>query len=350
MRRLLARLAEEERLPRRLNDALIRAFIRRFDSGRLAHAQQLTPSQRLNELKEHMAAMDAGPIAPAPHTSNRQHYALPPEFFELILGPWRKYSCCWWERGFTLAQAEETMLELTCRRAGVADGMRVLDLGCGWGSFTLYAATRFPEARLTAVSNSRPQGDFIRAQAQSRGLTNVTVLTRDMNDFTPEPHAYDRIVSVEMFEHMRNWRALLSRLATALTPEGALFVHVFSHRELAYFFEPSPEDWMAELFFSQGMMPSDALMLYCQEALVVGGHWRVDGGHYQTTCNAWLLQLDEKRDAALEVLERVHGEDADRWLQRWRMFFMACAELFGMHGGREWMVSHYLLKRREETA
>jgi cyclopropane-fatty-acyl-phospholipid synthase len=208
-------------------------------------------------------------------------------------------------------------------------------------------AARFPRSRITAVSNSAPQGRFIREQAAARGLANIEVVTADMNDFATG-RRFDRVVSVEMFEHMRNWPLLLERIHGWLTPGGRLFIHIFTHRRCAYAFEADGADnWMGRHFFSGGMMPSDDLLLYCQEHLVVEGHWRVDGRHYRKTADAWLANMDRRREEILPVLARVYGSrEAARWFQRWRIFFMACAELWGFRKGQEWLVSHYRMRRR----
>lgn len=270
-------------------------------------------------------------IALATAEANVQHYEVPPEFFELVLGPRLKYSSCLWEGGVeTLAQAEEAMLALTAERAGLADGQRILDLGCGWGSLTLYAAERFPNARITAVSNSRTQRAWIEARAPG----NVTVVTGDVNQLELGG-PYDRIVSVEMFEHVRNYDRLLARIERALAPDGLLFVHIFCHRELAYAYE---EGWMARKFFTGGTMPSADLLRRFDRDLRVREQWLVDGTHYAKTAEAWLERLRAHED-----------EIAARWgrafLADWRVFFLACAELWGYRGGREWMVAHLLLGR-----
>jgi cyclopropane-fatty-acyl-phospholipid synthase len=291
-------------------------------------------------------AMSAHPIAAHADAANKQHYELPPEFFALTLGPRRKYSCCLYPTGEeTLADAERLSLEETVRHADLADGQSILELGCGWGSLTLFMAERFPRSTITAVSNSRPQRLHIEAQAAERGLANVHILTADMNEFTAG-RLYDRIVSVEMFEHMSNWRGLLKRIRTWLAPEtGRLFVHVFSHRNSPYRFDHRNEaDWIAQHFFTGGIMPSHGLIGHFPDCFVVEQDWRCCGIHYQKTAVDWLARFDENRREIDRILGDVYGADAVLWRQRWRLFYLATAGLFGHAGGEEWGVSHYLLR------
>ncbi len=291
--------------------------------------------------------LSAGPIAIATSSANAQHYEVSAPFFELVLGPWLKYSCCYWESGAVdLASAEEAMLELTATRAKVVDGMRILDLGCGWGSFSLWAAQRFPNARILAVSNSGPQRAFIERRASERGLGNLRVETCDINDFNPQER-FDRVVSIEMMEHVRNHRALFERVASWLAPGGSAFAHIFCHRSHAYTYETEDaSDWMAKNFFTGGMMPSESLFQQYQDDLALREQWRVDGLHYHKTCDAWLANLDRHRDSAMRILHDSYGEDGGRWLRRWRLFFIACSELFAYRAGTEWFVSHYRWERR----
>jgi cyclopropane-fatty-acyl-phospholipid synthase len=328
-------------------DPVVRAGIRRLCGQRLVEIAAGDCETAAVATEKFVNAMDAAEIAPLPHLANEQHYEVPADFFALALGLCHKYSSAWWPEGTeTLAQAEVAALSATCDHADLEDGQSILELGCGWGSLTLWMAEHYPNSCIDAVSNSRSQRAWILGEAERRGLRNVDVMTADMNRFTVEKR-FDRVVSVEMFEHMRNWRSLFARVHDWLNPGGRFFMHVFCHRSTPYaFVDTGPSDWMSRHFFSGGMMPSDELALRFQERLHLLKRWRWDGRHYEKTANAWLANLDARRAEALPVLAATYGEaNAAQWLQRWRIFFMACAELFGYRGGQEWWVSHYLLER-----
>jgi cyclopropane-fatty-acyl-phospholipid synthase len=296
------------------------------------------------------AAMAARPIAENTAEANAQHYEVPADFFRRVLGPRLKYSSCLYETpGAGLARAEDAALAQTCDHAALADGQKVLELGCGWGSLSLWMAERYPLSTITSVSNSNSQREFITGEARRRGLTNLRVITRDMNDFFPE-RTYDRIVSVEMFEHMANWRALLARLVPALEPGGRVFLHVFTHRDRAYRFESAdPDDFIAQHFFTGGIMPSQGLARQFPDLLEVEAEWRWSGAHYQRTALDWLANFDREAAAIGPLFQRVYGPDAALWKRRWRLFFLAVAGLFGDSGGDVWGVGHYRLKRPGEA-
>ncbi len=310
---------------------------------RLALRRRLRRLER-GSAQERMQRGRSGPIAVETKAANRQHYEVPTEFFELVLGPRLKYSSAFWPNGdSTLAQAEEAMLELTARRAQLADGQRVLDLGSGWGAFSLWAAERFPTASFTALSNSRTQRHFMEARAAELGLSNLQVVAGNAAALEL-PGRFDRIVSIEMLEHVRNPEPLLATLVNALAPGGRIFVHVFSHRRHAYTFEPE-DGWMARWFFSGGTMPSLGLFDDCTPAVRTVDRQVVNGRHYARTLRCWLYNLDRRRQAVRALFERVYGDGAaDLWIARWRLFFIACEELFAYRGGREWVVAHHLLE------
>ncbi|MFN8854474.1 MAG: SAM-dependent methyltransferase [Planctomycetaceae bacterium] len=332
--------AERGRLP----DWMTRMGIRKLLADRLAQPDNTQCERNQESIEAFVALLKNSPVALVPEKANEQHYEVPPAFFQQVLGRRRKYSSCLWDQGVTtLDHAEERALAVTCERAQLFDGARILELGCGWGSLTLWMAENYPRAQITAVSNSAPQRQEIESLARDRGLTNVQVVTADMNDFAPEG-LYDRVVSVEMFEHMRNYEELLRRISTWLKPGGRLVVHIFTHDRLAYPFETDgPDDWMGKYFFTGGIMPSDGLLHRFQRDLDLLSRWRWNGTHYARTCNAWLALQDARKPVVMPILAKAYGEaDADLWFHRWRVFFMACAELFDYAGGEEWGVSHYL--------
>ena len=320
----------------------IRKVLRRERRGG-PEAQQ----ERLSRLVE---TKSQGPIAVATDTANEQHYALPPAFLGLFLGPRRKYSACLWPAdGTSLAEAEEASLSQVCERAGIEDGHEVLDLGCGWGSMTLWIAEKYPGCRVTAVSNSGPQRGWIEAEAERRGVAErIRVITADANDLELEPASFDRVVSIEMFEHLNNWKEMLRRVSGWVRPDGRVFLHVFSHRMTPYLYEGT---WAAERFFTAGVMPSHDLLLHFQDDLAVRERWIVDGIHYSRTLAAWLERLDRNHDEALAILDDLYGDrrKARVALANWRLFLLSTTEIWGYRSGSEWLVSHYLFEPRRQA-
>ena len=341
--KLLLDLAESGIIP----DTLVRLGIRALNRQRLLKEARRERAGQGELLQHFLDNIRSSPIAVETRAANEQHYEVPPTFFQKVLGRRLKYSCCLWPPGVkTLDGAEEAMLALTATRAELADGMDILDLGCGWGSFTLWAAARFPNSKVLAVSNSQPQGNFILDRAATQGLDQVEVATADMNEFVPR-RSFDRIVSVEMFEHLRNWPEALRRVAGWLEPDGRVFLHVFAHRRFAYRFEADGDgDWMARHFFSGGIMPVHDLAARIGGPLQVEAQWLVPGTHYARTAEAWLERLDAAWPRAVAALAAGRTrEEAERHAHRWRLFFLACAELFGFASGEEWVVSHARLRR-----
>lgn len=328
-------------------DTVIRAGIRRLLESKRKEIRSGNVEHAANTLNRFVDMMNQSPIALVPHLANEQHYEVPAEFFRQVMGDHLKYSCCFWPNDVcSLSEAEAAALELTVKRAGIKDGMRVLDLGCGWGSLSLWIAEHFPNAVVHSVSNSSAQRDFIVARAAERGIENVEVSVCDMNDFGTD-EKFDRVVSVEMFEHMRNYGELFRRIDQWLQPDGRFFMHIFCHRTTPYeYIDKGPGDWMSRFFFSGGIMPSAELPLRFADKLVVDKRWNWSGQHYERTCNAWLAKMDANKQAIMPVLADCYGEaDASLWWQRWRIFFMACAELFAWDEGVEWYVGHYLFRK-----
>jgi cyclopropane-fatty-acyl-phospholipid synthase len=354
MTTLAMRLLERDLVP----DFMIRRRIRSLLAARLREEDQGDPERQQQRLIDFVRQLRRSPVAIDTAAANEQHYEVPTEFYHHVLGPHLKYSSAYFPTpdpqpattsGESLEAAEARMLALTCRRARLTDGDRILELGCGWGSLSLWMAANYPKSKITAVSNSRSQKRHIDAQARARGLDNLEVITCDVNRLGfPDGTAFDRVVSVEMFEHMRNYDTLLARVASWMAPRATLFVHIFTHSKYAYPFEVRDDsDWMARYFFTGGVMPSDDLLLYFQRDVLLLEHWQVPGWHYSRTSEAWLQNMDRNRAVLMPLLARTYGpHQALRWWVYWRVFFMACSELWGYDGGREWLVSHYLFEKR----
>jgi cyclopropane-fatty-acyl-phospholipid synthase len=341
---LLVRFAESAVAP----DFLIRSGIRMLNGQRLRNERRKTLGDPQKSSQAFAHFLRSNPIAVDTKAANEQHYEVPTDFFQQALGKRVKYSCCYYTSGDeTLDQAEEQMLRITCQRASLSDGMDLLELGCGWGSLTLWMAEHFPNARITAVSNSATQREYILLRCREQGLRNIDVVTADMNSFHTD-RKFDRILSVEMFEHMRNYERLMKNIASWMKSEARLFVHLFCHRDYAYLFETEGSgNWMGRHFFTGGIMPSYDLLLHFQNELTLEDRWCINGMHYRKTAEQWLQNMDLRRDVIMPVLRRTYGtRDASLWFRRWRIFFMACAELWGFRNGGEWMIAHYVFRKR----
>lgn len=341
----MTKLAERGWLP----DPVIRMGIRRLCQQRIREEQMEQDksngkilSQRLDELAESAIALNTA-------EANEQHYEVPTAFYQLALGANLKYSSCFWDDETPdLTAAENKMLDLYLKRGDLRDGHSILELGCGWGSLTLWMAKKLPNAKITAVSNSSTQRQYIEAEAAKRGLHNLEVITCDVNVLSIDKR-FDRVISIEMFEHMRNYRQLLHRIATWLKPEGKLFVHIFCHRQWLYPFEvKSDKNWMAKYFFTGGLMPSANTLSHFNEDMTVEQQWFLPGSHYEKTANAWLENMDNNLSEIRDIFKQAYPADqTELWIQRWRLFFMACAELFGYREGSEWQIGHYLFHKTD---
>ena len=339
------KLLEQDKLP----DSLIRIGIRKLLRRRLKDEKLPNTELQQEHLMNLIAELKDSPIAVNTPDANAQHYEVPTEFYQYCLGKHLKYSCGYWKEGVTELNTSETdMLELTCNRAELKNGQDVLELGCGWGSLSLYMSAKYPESNFTVVSNSRTQKIYIDEQAKQRNIPNLAVITADMNNFSIDK-TFDRVVSVEMFEHMRNYELLMKKVASLLKPAGKLFVHIFTHKNLAYKFEVKDEsDWMSKYFFTGGIMPSDDLLLYFNKDMSIENHRHVSGLHYAKTSEAWLVNMDKHKKEIMPIFENTYGKaNAVKWWVYWRIFYMACAELWKYKNGEEWIVSHYLFNKKQ---
>lgn len=329
-----------------LPDPLIRLGVRQKTKSRIKSLEKMDVAEKEAFLMDFIKERSQGPIAINTGDANDQHYEVPSEFFDLVLGKHKKYSCAYWEEGDSLDDAEERMLDLVCKRAGIEDGQKILDLGCGWGSFSLYAAIRFPNAHITAVSNSNNQRNYIEEIAERKSIKNLKVTTCDINDLVLD-EKFDRAVSIEMFEHMRNYHALFKKVAEFLNDQGKLFVHVFCHCQVPFTYEvKSSSDWMAKYFFTGGTMPSRDMFHFFNHDLRVIQQWAVNGNHYSKTLEAWLKKMDKQKDLVMPILEEREGpEHSVKWWSYWRIFFIACSEFFAINGGGEYFVAHYLFEK-----
>ncbi len=334
-----------------LPDSLIRWGIRRLLAQRLRDEEKAAGDNLRAHLDGYADDLRTRQIAEQTRAANEQHYEVPAEFYQLCLGKRLKYSGCLFPRGGeSLDEAEVVMLEMYAERAMLADGQSLLDLGCGWGSLTLFLAERYPQSKITSVSNSHSQREHIEAECRKRGYDNVRVITGDINEVELPSVAFDRVLSVEMFEHMKNYELLLEKVAGALKPQGLLFVHIFTHRRFAYHFvSKGAGDWMARHFFTGGQMPSHDLLGRFQRDLHLQQEWVVDGTHYQKTAEGWLANMDRNQQRIMEIFALTYGaKEARKWWSYWRVFYMSCAELWGYREGQEWIVSHYLFQKPQK--
>ncbi len=329
-------------------DLLLRSGAKHLIKGKRNEVRSLFANE--SKALEHYAdSLRKMPVAIETDKANEQHYEVPSEFYKLVLGDYLKYSCCSWQKATNLSEAEKEMLDLYLERAKIKDGNKILDLGCGWGSFSLYCAQKFPNAKITSVSNSKTQKDFIDAECKKRNLTNIQVITQNAANLNLGDDKFDRVVSVEMLEHFKNYEKMFANISQYLKDDGLLFIHIFTHSIGAYHFEVKDQsDWMSKYFFSGGQMPADQLFYYFQNDLEIKDHWKVNGSHYQKTSRAWLDNMDIHKDEIIDIFSRTYGVDnAMKWFRYWRLFFIACEELFGFQKGEEWIVSHYLMSKKE---
>jgi cyclopropane-fatty-acyl-phospholipid synthase len=338
------KLLEKDLVP----DFLIRIGIRRLLKQRLKDEKKESPEAQKKHLLNLIEELKNSPIAIETKAANEQHYEVPTQFYQYCLGKHLKYSSGFWKDGVNdIDTSEKDMLDITCERAELQNGQEVLELGCGWGSLSLFMSAKFPKSNFTVVSNSKTQKIYIDEQAKLRGINNLTVLTIDINNFNIDKK-FDRVVSVEMFEHLRNYKLLFNKIASLLKEDGKMFVHVFTHKIYAYKFEVLDDsDWMSKYFFTGGIMPSNDLFSYFNEDLKIVNQWLVNGMHYSKTSEAWLQNMDKHKAEIIPLFEKTYGkENATKWWVYWRIFYMACAELWGYNKGGEWMVVHYLFTKK----
>ena len=343
------KLTDKLLLQNKLPDSVIRIGIRKLLRQRLKDETMANTELQQARLMKLVDELKASPIAVNTAAANEQHYEVPTAFYQFCLGKHLKYSCGYWKEGVTdIDVSEGDMLDLTCQRAELENGQEVLELGCGWGSLSLFMSAKYPQSNFTVVSNSRTQKIFIDEQAKLRNISNLTVITADMNAFTLDKQ-FDRVVSIEMFEHMRNYELLMAKVSAMLNPGGKLFVHIFTHKTFAYLFEVKDDsDWMSKYFFTGGIMPSDDLLLYFNKEIAIEKHWHVSGMHYAKTSEAWLKNMDAHKNEIMPLFKKTYGEaEALKWWVYWRIFYMACAELWKYNGGEEWIVSHYLFNKKQ---
>ena len=326
---------------------ILKMGIRNLLKKRLAEIQENSHFHKQGIIEK----LDKIPMAIETDIANQQHYELPTKFFTYVLGKNLKYSCSFYSKTVkSLDEAEDNMLNLYCERTQLKDGMHILELGCGWGSLTLFMARKFPKAHITAISNSKSQCQFIENKMKAQSLNNVKVITTDINDFHIQEQ-FDRVISIEMFEHVRNYKSLFKNIKKWLKDDGKLFVHIFCHKEATYFFETKGDDnWMGKYFFTGGIMPSFDLFEKVQNDLKLIEKWKINGVHYQKTSQAWFFKMAENKEQIMEVMKQTYGKsEAYRWFNRWKIFFASCAELFGYDNGHEWFVGHYLFEKKKES-
>ena len=332
-------LAERGWIP----DFLLRIAVKFISKARIKK------SSSFSEKLDVISSLRDGPIAELTPFANKQHYEVPPAFFEKVLGSKLKYSCSLFsDNQKSLNDAETEMLKTYIERVNIRSKQEILDLGCGWGSFSLYAAQKFSNCNFTAVSNTDEQINFIKSKIQELGLTNLLALKQDINQLNLNKK-FDRIVSIEMFEHMRNYKNLLQRLSNLMNDDGLLFVHIFCNRQSAYFYEIKNQwDWMTKYFFTGGIMPSKDIFEFFDEDLTVAESWEINGKHYSKTSKSWLKNIDKNSKIVNQILNQ-HYDEKNIWFNRWRIFFLACEEFFKINDGKEWFVSHYLLEKKNKA-